>query len=266
MLQWRHPQFSEEQEHAMVAIPIALQLYSVREDCARDLPHVLEAVAKMGYVGVEFAGYHGYDAKALRGMLDTLGLQVAGAHVGIDTLLGDQLERSIEFHQILGNRFLIVPGLAEQRRNSRNAWLETATLINTIAEQLKPHGMQTGYHNHHIEFQALDGELPWDTFFGNTTPDVVMQFDTGNALVAGAAAGPFIERYPGRAITVHLKEHSDSNPAALIGDGDVPWPTIFQLCETIGATEWYIVEYESNAYPPLESVDRCLQALRKMGK
>jgi sugar phosphate isomerase/epimerase len=266
MLQWRHPQFSEEQERAMVAIPIALQLYSVREDCARDLPHVLESVAKMGYVGVEFAGYHGYDAKALRGMLDTLGLQVAGAHVGIDTLLGDQLERSIEFHQILGNRFLIVPGLAEHRRNSRNAWLETAALMNTIAEQLKPHGMQTGYHNHHIEFHALDGELPWDTFFGNTTPDVVMQFDTGNALVAGAAAGPFIERYPGRATTVHLKEHSDSNPAALIGAGDVPWPTIFQLCETIGATEWYIVEYESNAYPPLESVDRCLQALRKMGK
>lgn len=250
----------------MTAIPMALQLYSVREECARDLPHVLEAVAKMGYVGVEFAGYYGYDAKKLRSMCDDLGLQVAGAHVGLDTLLGDELERSIAFHQTLGNRFLIVPGLAEKHRNSRAAWLATANTMNEIAEKLKPHGMRTGYHNHHIEFQPMDGELPWDTFFGHTTPDVVMQFDTGNALHGGAQAGPFIQRYPGRAATVHLKEYSAANESALIGDGDVPWSEIFELCETVGATEWYIVEYESDAYPPLESVDRCLQALRKMGK
>ena len=119
----------------MTQIPLALQLYSVREDCARDLPHVLEAVAKMGYVGVEFAGYHGFTAKELRSMVDGLGLQVAGAHVGLDTLLGDELARSIEFHQILGNQFLIVPGLAEYRRNSRNAWLETAKIMSERSEE-----------------------------------------------------------------------------------------------------------------------------------
>jgi sugar phosphate isomerase/epimerase len=250
----------------MAAIPIALQLYSVREDAARDLPHVLEAVAKMGYAGVEFAGYYGYDAPTLRRMLDELGLKVAGAHVGIDTLLGDQLARSIEFHQILGNRFLIIPGLPEQRRNSKAAWIETAGVVNTIAEQLRPHGMQTGYHNHHIEFQPMEGELPWDLFFSNTSQDVVMQFDTGNAMHGGAQAGPFIERYPHRATTVHLKEYAAGNDTALLGDGDVPWAEIFQLCETVGATEWYIVEQESYAYPPLECVDRCLQNLRKLGK
>jgi sugar phosphate isomerase/epimerase len=250
----------------MARIPIALQLYSVREDCARDLPGVLQAVAKMGYEGVEFAGYYGYDAKALRTMLDDLGLKVAGAHVGIDTLLGDELEKSVEFHRTLGNRFLIVPGLPEARRSSRAAWLETARLMNEISEQLAPHGMRTGYHNHTVEFQPMDGELPWDTFFGNTAPEVVMQFDTGNALHGGAEAGPFITRYPGRAVTVHLKEHSDANDKALVGEGDVPWPAIFELCETVGGTEWYIVEQESYAYPPLECVDRCLQALKAMGK
>lgn len=250
----------------MGSIPIALQLYSVREDCARDLPGVLEQVARMGYDGVEFAGYYGFDAPALRKMLDDLGLKVAGAHVGIDTLLGDELKRSIEFHQTLGNRFLIVPGLPEARRNSRAAWLETARTMNVIAAELRPHGMRTGYHNHMIEFVPMDGELPWDTFFGNTDPDVVMQFDTGNALHGGAAASPFIRRYPGRAATVHLKEHSATNDQALIGEGDVPWPEIFDLCETVGRTEWYIVEQESYAFPPLECVDRCLQSLRAMGK
>jgi sugar phosphate isomerase/epimerase len=51
-----------------------------------------------------------------------------------------------------------------------------------------------------------------------------------------------------------------------IGEGEVDWPEIFDLCETIGSTEWYIVEQESYAFPPLECVDRCLQNLRKMGK
>lgn len=250
----------------MAPIPIALQLYSVREDCARDLPGVLQAVAKMGYTGVEFAGYYGHDAPTLKKMLDDLGLTVAGAHVGIDTLLDDELERTVAFHQTLQNRFLIVPGLPEARRNSRAAWLETAHTMNAIAERLQPFNLQTGYHNHAIEFKEIDGELPWDTFFGNTNQPVVMQFDTGNALHGGADATPFLQRYPGRATTVHLKEYSSANNKALIGEGDVPWTTIFDLCESIGGTECYIVEQESYAYAPLECVDRCLKNLKAMGK
>jgi sugar phosphate isomerase/epimerase len=250
----------------MARIPIALQLYSVREDAARDLQAVLAAVADMGYEGVEFAGYYGHDARTIRNWLDAYGLKVAGAHVGIETLLGDERERTVEFHQILGNTTLVVPGLAEQWRSSRAAWLKTAATLNEIAVALKPYGMRTGYHNHHIEFVPMEGELPWDTLFGNTTDDVIMQFDTGNALHGGAQAAPFLRRYPGRARTVHLKEYSATNDAALIGEGDVPWAEVFELCETIGGTEWYIVEQESYAYPPLECVRRCLQALKAMGR
>jgi sugar phosphate isomerase/epimerase len=250
----------------MARIPIALQLFSVRDDCARDLSGTLAAVAKMGYQGVEFAGYHGRSAAELRKMLDDLGLKVAGTHIGLDTLLGDELERTIEFNRRIGNRFLIVPGLAEERRNSRLAWLETAKIFNDIGEDLEPHDMWTGYHNHHIEVAPMDGELPWDTFFGNTDDRVVMQMDTGNALVGGADPVPFLERYPGRAITVHLKEHSKTNDKALIGEGEIRWADVFKLCETTGGTRWYIVEQESYAYSPLECAERCLKSLRGMGK
>jgi len=215
---------------------------------------------------VDFAGYYGYEAKEIRSMLDDLGLKVCGAHLGLDTLLGDQLKRTVEFQRILGNKYLIVPGLPESRRNSRAAWLETAHLFNEIAEKLKPERMMTGYHNHAIEFRPMDGEMPWDTFFGNTRKEVIMQLDTGNALHGGADPVPFVEKYPGRAITVHLKEYSKTNDKALIGEGEVRWDDIFRLCETIGGTKWYIVEQESYAYPPIECVDRCLKALRKMGK
>ena len=83
------------------------------------------------------------------------------------------------------------------------------------------------------------------------------------ATISSARAGSL---RPGRALTVHLKEYSATNERALIGEGDVRWPEIFTLCERDGGTEWYIVEQESYAYPPLECVDRCLQKLREMGK
>ena len=251
----------------MARIPVALQLYSVRGDCARDLPGTLEAVADMGYDGVEFAGYYGRSADELRKMLDGLGLRVAGTHTGIDTLLGDELKHTIEFNHTLGNRFLIVPGLQKERRSSKVAWLETARLMNEIAERVRPEGMRVGYHNHAVEFQPMEGDLPWDIFFGATVPDVVMQLDTGNAMRGGLSPDGVLEtlkRYQGRATTVHLKEFSSTNERALIGEGEVKWQEFFKLCETIGGTEWYIIEQESYAFPPLECARRCIMNLRKM--
>ena len=250
----------------MARIPIAVQLYSVRDDCAKDLPGVLEAVADMGYDGVEFAGYHGKSAKELRKMLDDLGLQAAGTHLGLSTLLGDELARTVEFNRILGNRFLIVPGLPEERCNSKKAWKQTAKLFSDLAAKVEPEGMFVGYHNHSIEFAPLEGELPWDTFFSNADPRVVMQLDTGNALHGGGDPVPYVERYPGRALTVHLKEYSKTKKDALIGEGDTDWQRLFDLCESIGDTEWYVVEQETYAFPPMECIAKCLENLEEMGK
>ncbi len=256
----------------MARIPLAVQLYSVRDECARDLPGTLAAIAKMGYEGVEFAGWHGYDAAAIKALLDGNGLQCAGAHVGLNTLRGDALAESIAFHQTLGNRYLIVPGLSSEWTQSTESWKQVAGIFNEIAAQLAPHGLKTGYHNHHIEFQPFTpgGELPWDTFFGNVDPSVVMQFDTGNALHGGSAgaAVEYLTRYPGRADTIHLKEYDIANDSydPAVGEGDVPFEEIFAVCESVGNTHWYIVEYEAEGYSPLEGIARCLENLKKLGK
>jgi sugar phosphate isomerase/epimerase len=247
-------------------IPIGLQLYSVRKECEKDLVGTVTAVAKMGYKAVEFAGYYGRDAKTLRALLDDVGLKCCGTHTGLETLLGDNLARTIEFNKTLGNRFLIVPGLSKKYTESRAAWQKTADLFNELVEKVQPHGMRVGYHNHTIEFKELDGELPWDTFFGRARKEVVMQFDTGNAMHGGGDATVYLKKYPGRAATVHLKAFSKKKGNALMGDDELPWKEIFHLCETIGGTEWYIVEYESDAYPPLVSVEKTLEVLRRWGK
>jgi sugar phosphate isomerase/epimerase len=254
----------------MPKIPVGVQLYSVRDDCARDLPGTLQAVAKMGYQGVEFAGYYNRSAKELRKMLDDLGLKCCGTHIGLDTLLGDALEQTVAFNLELGNPYLIVPWLAEEHRKSRAAWLETAALFDKIAQKLAPHGLRTGYHNHTEEFQPVPGEVGFDTgfdlFFGYTRKEVILQYDIGNALHGGADPLACIKRYPGRGATIHLKEYSASDPQAILGEGDVPWQPIFDYCEQDGGVEWYIVEQESYRLPPVACVAACFDALRKMGK
>lgn len=122
----------------MTRIPVAVQLYSVREDAAKDLAGVLKAIAKMGYDGVEFAGFYGHDAKTVRAMLDEYGLKAEGAHVGINTLMGDELQMSIEFHATIGNSFLIVPGLDHSYTDSRAGWLKAAHILNDVSKNLPP--------------------------------------------------------------------------------------------------------------------------------
>ncbi len=247
-------------------IPIGLQLYSVRGECEKDLPRTLHEVAGMGYEAVEFAGYYGRSAAELRRLLDANGLKCCGTHTGLDTLEGDALPRTVEFNQGIGNRFLIVPGIPEQRRKTAEDWKRLAALFDALADKVSPQGMRVGYHNHNVEFSPLGGSTAWDLFFGGTKKAVVMQVDIGNCIEGGADPLALLKRYPGRSATIHIKEYSKTKPDAFVGEGDVPWRAIFDECETRGGTEWYIVEYEHENQPPLPAVARCLKNLKGLGK
>ena len=256
--------------HAFAAsakkIPIALQLYSLRDDCGKDLPGTLAAVGKLGYKAVEFAGYYGRTAQQLRKMLDQSGLKCCGTHTGLETLQGDNLERTIEFHKTLGNKFLIVPYLDHKKYfGTLKLIKDTAKLLTELGEKVKPAGMRVGYHAHEGDFQKIDGETCWDILFSNAGPDVIMQLDVGNCLDGGGDPYAILKKFPGRAPTIHIKEHG-GKPGAPLGEGTVKWDQIFKLCETVGGTQWYIVEQESYASAPLDSVAQCLKNMRKMGK
>jgi len=246
-------------------IPIALQLYSVRNECQKDFEKTVAAVAKMGYRGVEFAGYFDRTANQVKDMLNANGLKCAGTHIQLNALIGDELKKTVEFNRVIQNKFLIVPSLPEARRGTKQAWLETAKLFNELAEKVKPYGMQVGYHNHTAEFKPMDGEIPMELFAGNTNKDVITQLDIGWATAAGADPAAFLKKYPGRALTVHVKEYSSKNREAFIGEGEVNWNVVFQVCETAAGTEWYVVEDERRTLQ-LEGVETDLKNLKKMGK
>jgi sugar phosphate isomerase/epimerase len=250
-------------------IPVALQLFSLRDECAKNFKVTLETVKNMGYDGVEFAGYHGFKAEEIREMLDDLGLVVAGTHVMLEDLLGDALQSTIRFNKILENKFIIVARLPDEMKSTKNDWLSTAQLMNDIAKKLDREGMWVGYHNHVAEFQLIDGEVPWIIFFDETVSDVIMQLDVGNAMLGGVSSGEIfsiIERYPGRATSVHLKEYSSKNELALVGEGEVPWKKYLSLCKNVGKTEWYVIEQEKYPFSPIKSVEQCLTNLKEIMK
>ena len=250
----------------MGKIPIGVQLYSVRDDCALDLPGTIEAMARAGFSAVEFAGYYNRTANELRRLLQDLGLGCCGSHISLDTLLGDQLARTVEFNLELGNRFLIVPWIAEKYRDSVTSWQATGALFDEIAEKIAPHGLMVGYHHHEVEFHPFEGgELGMDVFY-SASKRAIMQLDTAHALSGGADPVQYIRRYPGRAVTVHLRDYSTVDDRAFIGEGEVDWAGVFEACETVGGTEWYIVEQERYKVPPVEAVARCLESLHSMGK
>jgi len=252
--------------------PIGLQLFSIREDCKNDLPGSLRQVAEMGYDGVEFAGYYDRSAAELRAMLDDVGLVCCGTHAKFDSLLDDAFDETAAFNRTLGNRFLIAPSIPKEFRASADGWKQAAEVFNGLAERAAALDLRVGYHNHNVEFTDLGGGCGWDLFAANTRDDVILQIDTGNARHGGADPAPFIERYPGRSTTVHLKEWSAGGGEgipqrrAVIGEGDEDWETVFRLCESVGATQWYIVEQEVYAVEPMVTVRQCIDNLHRMGK
>ena len=252
------------------AVPVGVQLYCVRHLLEEDVPGTLEQIATLGYDGVEFAGYYDYAASELKAMLDGHGLKVAGAHVGMPALLGDELQRSIDFHGELGNQNLIVPAISEERWKSRETVLKTAEEMTAIQDALRPNGMRSGYHCHAYSFnQLLDGETVWDLLAQNTPEDFVMQLDTGHATNGGASVPEVIKGNPGRINSVHVKPFTvgaEDPYAPFIGDDSLPWEEIFELCESVGGVEWYVVEYEDESHPPLEALKANRERVKRFGR
>jgi sugar phosphate isomerase/epimerase len=252
-------------------IPIGLQLFSVRGECNKDLPAALKGVADIGYEAAEPWGYAGdklewlgWPAKDVRKMLDDNGLKCCGIHLATVALLGDNLSRTIELNQILGNKFLIIAS-DSQRMKAADTIMELAKILNDTAEKLKLLGMFTGYHAHGFDFAEVDGSLAWDRLFSNTRDDVVMQMDIGNCASGGGDPIAELKQFPGRARSVHLKDFGGP-PGSVIGEGKADWDEIFRLCETEHNTEWYVVEEGGKDGLGFDVSKRSLEALRRMGK
>jgi sugar phosphate isomerase/epimerase len=243
-------------------LPIGLQVYSVRDEAQKDLAGVLAQVAEMGYEGVEFAGYYNWPAEKICKVLDENKLKCCGTHTGVNTMMGDQFAKTVEFNKIIGNKNLIAP--SGMRTGSQETCIQFAKQMSELAAKAKEQGMRVGYHNHAGEFDAKGGFIPWEVFASNSSKDVILQVDIGHVARSGADPAKYMVKFPGRLITVHVKDFAKGKSEdPVIAEGEVDWPAMFRICEGAGGTEWYIIEDESRNQV-MQRVKTDIQNLRKL--
>lgn len=254
----------------MAKVPVAIQLFVLRNQVKEGLEGVLEQVAQIGYKGAEPYGYdgktdrwQGHTAAEIRRMYDDNGLRCCGFHLAPSALDGENLKRTVEFNQVLGNRFLIVAANRE-KMSSLAGVDEFAKVLIEAGEKVRPHGMFAGYHAHNFDFAKIEGQTPWYRLFKQVPQEIIMQIDTGNCADGGGDPVDVLRSFPGRAKSVHLKDHGGAKGAAL-GEGKLDWKTIFQLCDTQQPVEWYVVE-EGEAEGGYDIPRRSLEALKEMGR
>ena len=252
----------------MAKIPVALQLYTVRDQTAIDFPGTVRKVAKMGYAGVELAGTGGMSAEALRDLLKETNLQAAGTHIGIEALQND-IDKVIADNKTIGNKFVGVPGLPKELCSDPAGWRQAAALFNQYGAQLKAEGITLYYHNHYHEFDLMDGERGMDILLAETDPAVMaFECDVYWAVYGGQDPVQLINAYAGRFPLIHLKDMSGKGANRTfveIGEGHIPFQPIFEAAENQGA-QWYIVEQDTCARPSLESAALSLRNLKKWRK
>ena len=251
------------------APPVGLELYSVRTELAKDLLGTVAAVGKIGYKVVEFyAPYLDWTpdtAKSVRRVLDDSGLVCRSTHNNGPSFTPDGLKKAIELNQIIGSRTLIMA--SAPRATTLDGWKAVAAQLTSIAEQLRPLGMTTGYHNHQTEWREVEGKRPMDVLAAETPKDVVLQFDVGTCLEVGADPIAWITANPGRIKSVHCKDWAkDRGYATPFGEGDAPWKAIFDAAERTGGVEYYLIEQETGNTQggELPMVQRCFDNWKKL--
>lgn len=190
--------------------PIALQLYSVRDDMAADFYGTLKKVKALGYEGVEFAGLFDEKPDDIKKALAELSLVPVSAHVPYYDMLKDP-EKVLGDYKAIGCDYVAVPYLTEECRPGTEGFADTVAGIRKIGEVAKKLGMTLLYHNHDFEFIKLDGKYALDVLY-DTVPEELLktELDTCWVNVGGENPAGYVLKYSGRAPIVHLKDFAGS--------------------------------------------------------
>ena len=256
---------------------VGVQLYSIRKYIDKvGLAQALKDVAKIGYKGVEFAGYYGNDAKTLKKMLDDAGLVACGTHVGRGDFSPEKIKAACEFNLGYGNNLIICPGGGNfpGKKDKLDDFMKMLVdYYNTAAETAAKFGCKVGLHNHKREFELKlsNGQTYWDYFFSNTSENVCMEQDVGWTTAAGANPCIQYTKYPHRSPTLHAKENGMGSKKfdAILGQpGEgavgVAWDALVKATDADGV-KWYVVECERH-FDSLMPITESFKFLQSKGR
>jgi len=227
----------------MSLIPISIQLYTLRDEAAKDFPGVLQTLSETGYVGVEFAGLHGHSAKDLAGLLTELNLKGSSAHVGLPTK--ENIAELVDTYGTLGITRL-VSGFGPDDFKTLDAVKKSADRFQAAAAVSAENGCTFSFHNHEFEFNRLDdGQLVYDVIL-KSAPDAFSELDVYWAAVGGSDPAEVVAKNANRLQLLHIKdgpaEHGKKMTA--VGSGKLDIPAIIAAADP-DVTKWLIVELDA---------------------
>ena len=263
-----------------------IQLYSVKEDMAKDAMGTLKQLAAMGYKNVEHANYvnrkfYGYSAVEFKKVLGDLGLNMPSGHTVLAKQHWDETKKdftdawkyTVEDAATVGQQFVISPWLDASLRKNADDLKKFMDVFNKSVELCKKHGMRFGYHNHDFEFsEKLDGVTLYDLIMKNTNPSVVIhQLDIGNLYNGGANAMEVLKQHSDRFASMHVKDEikatsgNERYESTVLGHGIVGVKAVIDYAKKKG-TKHFIIEQESfQGKTPLECAKEDLAIMKKWG-
>jgi sugar phosphate isomerase/epimerase len=242
---------------------IGLMLYTVRDECARDLEGVLRSVAEIGYDGVELFDLHGHDAAQVRSWLDGFGLVAAGRHAGLNAL-DTQLPALAEELRTLGCDRIALSWI-DPPESSADARAIVARIAD-VARQASDHGLRFGFHNHWGELAELDdADTLLDKLRVLPAELLWLELDLGWVWEAGADPVAELERTTGRCPLVHVKDFRarGTRVDCPVGDGEVGYEHVLPAAIRSGA-EWLVVEQDNPDAPALAAAERSFGAVQRI--
>jgi sugar phosphate isomerase/epimerase len=243
---------------------ISLQLYTVREETARDMPDTLRKISEIGYPAVEFAGYGGLTPQDLKAILDDLDLRASGVHVPLDSWETNP-ETVLADMQALECAHAILPIVPTERSRDDTSVASLAEDLNRWGEQCRREGIAFSYHNHDFEFAPLGTTTMWDVLVRETDPELVgLELDLYWVKYAGTDPETTLRDVAERVSLVHLKDMApdDTLSDLPVGEGTLPWITLLDAADAAGV-EWFIAE-QDNPKVALEDVKTSLQHLHRL--
>lgn len=245
---------------------VGLQFWSIKEAAANDLLGTIEKVAKMGYSGVQFAGFGDHTAEEVKAKMDEVGIKAAGAHVQLEEL-ENALEETIKFHKEIDNDLIIVPFLAEERRTSKEDYEKVAAILGDLGKKLHTNGFTLAYHNHDFEFEVFNGKTGFEIIFGNTDPNhVKMELDCYWVEYAGYDPVEVIEKQANRIVSLHIKDkicEGNKQISTELGTGTLPLADYVAKGKEVGV-KWFVVEQEFFTKDPLDSAAENVKVLNEI--
>ena len=244
------------------AKPLAVQLYSLREEAQADLGGTLERVAAIGFQGVEPADLHGLSPRAFRERVEGLGMSVCSSH---GMAIGDAAAKVLDDALALGSPLVVVPFAAPDRFKEIADVHAVADELNAALPLARERGLALGYHNHFWEWRSVpDGRAAFDVMLERLDPGVVLELDVYWAQVAGQDPVSLLGRLGDRAVRLHMKDGPADAPDAAMtaaGDGKVD----LAAAAAASSASWHIVELDRCETDMFEAVERSYAYLTSQG-